>query len=224
MAALAIVYVMAGLAALCCLGRHNFLAGSSMFVLSGRTQKLIRAGALLMPIPALIYSAWFTTCLLTYDASASAAERVTQLSQFETAVFGKSVLSTYIRQERPSAAADHDVDFSPYMAALQTRIKSNWSPPQASDSKHVVVQFKVFSDGRLANLCVVTSSGLKTADEAALKAVEHCAPFERLPAGAPSDVDIQFTLDYNVYGSTANDQEEAGDNNDSVDTFSSAAR
>jgi hypothetical protein len=30
--------------------------------------------------------------------------------------------------------------------------------------------------------------------------VENAAPFRPLPAGAPEDVDIQFTFDYNVFG------------------------
>lgn len=101
---------------------------------------------------------------------------------------------------RPSVAAQADVDFGPYMADLQRRIKRAWFPPKGNESKRVVVVFKVHTGGELSNLRIDRSSGLAIADQAALKAVENAAPFRPLPAGAPADVDIQFTFDYNVFG------------------------
>jgi len=100
---------------------------------------------------------------------------------------------------RPSVAARADVDFGPYMADLQRRIKRAWFPPKGNESKRVKVVFKVHRDGQMTNLRMVTSSGLTIADQAALKAVENAAPFRPLPAGAPDDVDIEFTFDYNVF-------------------------
>lgn len=100
---------------------------------------------------------------------------------------------------RPSVAAKADVDFGPYMADLQRRIKRAWFPPKGNESKRVKVVFKVHRDGQMTNLRMVTSSGLTIADAAALKAVENAAPFRPLPSGAPDDVDIEFTFDYNVF-------------------------
>jgi TonB family protein len=100
---------------------------------------------------------------------------------------------------RPSAAAQADVDFGPYMADLQRRIKRAWFPPKGNESKRVVVVFKVHRGGELSNLRIDHSSGVAVADAAALKAVENAAPFRPLPAGASEDVDIQFTFDYNVF-------------------------
>ncbi|HEY9714649.1 MAG TPA: energy transducer TonB, partial [Chroococcales cyanobacterium] len=100
---------------------------------------------------------------------------------------------------RPSAAAQADVDFGPYMADLQRRIKRAWFPPKGNESKRVVVVFKVHRGGELSNLRLDKSSGVAIADQAALKAVENAAPFRPLPAGASDDVDIQFTFDYNVF-------------------------
>ena len=94
-----------------------------------------------------------------------------------------------------------DVDFGPYMADLQRRIKRAWFPPKGNESKRVVVVFKVHSNGRMSNLRLDKSSDVKIADQAALKAVENAAPFRPLPAGSPPDVDIQFTFDYNVFKS-----------------------
>lgn len=101
---------------------------------------------------------------------------------------------------RPSVAAQADVDFGPYMADLQRRIKKCWFPPRGNESKRVVVVFKVHTDGTLSDLRIDKSSTVAVADQAALKAVNDAAPFRPLPPGAPSDVDIQFTFDYNVFG------------------------
>ncbi len=101
---------------------------------------------------------------------------------------------------RQSVAAQADVDFGPYMADLQRRIKRSWFPPKGQESKRVVVVFKIHGGGELSHLRLEHSSGMSIADQAALKAVENAAPFRPLPNGAPEDVDIQFTFDYNVFG------------------------
>jgi len=100
---------------------------------------------------------------------------------------------------RPSVEARKDVDFGPYMADLQRRIKRAWFPPKGNESKRVKVVFKVHKDGQMTNLRILISAGLQIADAAALKAVENAAPFRPLPDGAPNDVDIEFTFDYNVF-------------------------
>lgn len=101
---------------------------------------------------------------------------------------------------KPAVAADPDVDFGPYMADLQRRIKKAWFPPRGQESRRVVVIFKIHSMGELSDLRIDRSSGVASADQAALTAVQNAAPFRQLPAGAPSVVDIQFTFDYNVFG------------------------
>jgi TonB family protein len=98
-----------------------------------------------------------------------------------------------------SPEAVKQVDFSLYMAELQRRIKRVWFPPKIARSKRVQVIFKVHRNGEMTNLRLANSSGLTAADEAALKAIEAAAPFHPLPAGAPTDVDIEFTFDYNVF-------------------------
>lgn len=101
---------------------------------------------------------------------------------------------------KPAVAADPDVDFGPYMADLQRRIKKAWFPPRGQESRRVVVIFKIHSQGELSDLRIDKSSGVASADQAALTAVQNAAPFRQLPAGAPAVVDIQFTFDYNVFG------------------------
>ena len=58
------------------------------------------------------------------------------------------------------------------MRELQRRIKMNWDPPKGNESKRVVLLFKIAKDGRLLSCRVNKSSGLPSADQAALKAVE----------------------------------------------------
>ncbi len=94
------------------------------------------------------------------------------------------------------AAADN---YGPYMGDLQRRIKRSWFPPKGLESKRVKVTFKVHSDGAMTDLSLVTSSGYAAADRAALLAIENASPFRRLPAGAPDDVGLDFTFDYNVF-------------------------
>jgi TonB family protein len=100
-----------------------------------------------------------------------------------------------------------DVDFSKYMAELQRRIKSNWTPPRNPTSNRVRVIFNVALNGELSGLKIERSSGSATIDQAAIKAVEQAAPFPPLPEGSANStvtdngkVNIEFTFDYNVFG------------------------
>ena len=103
----------------------------------------------------------------------------------------------------PGIDALREPDFGPYMRELQRRIKLNWDPPKGNESKTVVLLFKIARDGRLLSCKVHRSSGLPSADQAALKAVELTAPFRPLPADFKGQsIDIQFTFDYRVFGQT----------------------
>ena len=105
------------------------------------------------------------------------------------------------RQNEPSSlAAKKDLDFGPYMNELQRRIKRAWRPPRGNESKRVIVTFKINKLGELSELALKVGSGAEVADQAALVAVQAAAPFNRLPEGAPEKVDIEFTFDYNVFG------------------------
>ena len=103
----------------------------------------------------------------------------------------------------PGIDALREPDFGPYMRELQRRIKLNWDPPKGNESKTVVLLFKIARDGRLLSSRIHKSSGLPSADQAALKAVELTAPFRPLPADFKGqNIDIQFTFDYRVFGAS----------------------
>ncbi|DAB14771.1 TPA: hypothetical protein CPT97_07915, partial [Candidatus Gastranaerophilales bacterium HUM_17] len=103
----------------------------------------------------------------------------------------------------PGIDALREPDFGPYMRELQRRIKLNWDPPKGNESKRVVLLFKIARDGRLLSCKVQKSSGMPSADQAALKAVELTAPFRPLPGDFKGQsIDIQFTFDYNVFNAS----------------------
>lgn len=90
------------------------------------------------------------------------------------------------------------VNFGPYMAELQKRIKHNWYPPKGKETERVVTAFKISADGSISNLHVKQSAKITDVDQAALKAVE-ASKFSPLPVGAAASVDVEFTFDYNVF-------------------------
>ena len=103
----------------------------------------------------------------------------------------------------PGIDAIKSPDWGPYMRELERRIKRNWNPPKGDASKRVVVLFKIGRDGRLLSIRVSKSSGSISNDDAAKAAIELTAPFKPLPPEFKgSNIDIEFTFDYNVLGAS----------------------
>lgn len=101
----------------------------------------------------------------------------------------------------PGVDAIRQADWGPYMRNLEARIRRNWNPPKGDTSKRVVIYFKISRDGKLLSMNVVKSSGLALADQAAKAAIQQSAPFPPLPPEYKgSNIDIDFTFDYNVLG------------------------
>ncbi len=101
----------------------------------------------------------------------------------------------------PGIDAIRQADWGPYMRNLEARIRRNWNPPKGDTSKRVVIYFKISRDGKLLSMNVVKSSGLALADQAARAAIQQSAPFPPLPPEYKgSNIDIDFTFDYNVLG------------------------
>jgi TonB family protein len=203
--ALASFYTIAALSAGVAVAKPQFLRGSSLDVLQLGVQRWIRGVALLLPIPAIAYCCAFALCIAgVSETSVEATPEVQRLIAFEMAIFGKSVSAQFVPEIFCSKAAD-DVDFGPYMAALQRQIKHQWSPPKSEESKKVVVQFKLSAEGEASHLQLTQSSGNAESDRKALEAVTKASPYAHLPSGVPDSVDIQFTFDYNVFRITGRD-------------------
>jgi TonB family protein len=90
------------------------------------------------------------------------------------------------------------VDFGPYLAEMQRRIKRAWFPPKGNESKKIVLKFKIARNGSVSDIRLSRSSGLQIADEAAMTAIQN-AGLPPLPAGTDDQVEIKFTFDYNVF-------------------------
>jgi outer membrane biosynthesis protein TonB len=95
-----------------------------------------------------------------------------------------------------------DVDFGPFMADLEKRIKLHWVPPRGSESRKVRLMLFLQRDGRLLKVETLVSSGDQNTDLAAVAAAEASAPFMVFPEQIHEDVlPVEFTFDYNVLNS-----------------------
>jgi TonB family protein len=100
----------------------------------------------------------------------------------------------------PPAKYAPSVLFAHYLPTVQRAIKKNWHPPKETASNRVTVLFDTTRDGQLKTLKIEKSSGDRSVDESALKAVRASVPFPEFPRGATDEsVSIEFTFDYNVW-------------------------
>ncbi len=234
----AVLYSVLTLAALVNLFRGNKLfEGSAAEVFSVSTQKKIRMAGVAFALPAIIYCGIFAYLVKSYDYSESADLRIASFQDFEYFVFGSTkILDFVIAQNAPqlpddeSSAVESAVDFGPYMTNTQVKIKRAWSPKRSSSSHHAVVMFSVDKDGNVSKVRLEKCSGSVDGDKAALAAVQKASPLDNLPQGAPANVDISFTFDYNVFNGAGEMLDESGvpvvsDKCSSAgcDTFSSAS-
>ncbi len=112
----------------------------------------------------------------------------------------KSILkANTIKTAKTNAAVDNpEIDFGPFMADLQRRIKRAWFPPKHNnDPSRVTIAFKIHRGGDLSDQRVLMSSNVDLIDAAALRAVESASPFRPLPQGSRESIDIAFTFEYN---------------------------
>ncbi len=95
----------------------------------------------------------------------------------------------------------YDWDFAPYMLALKRRIGGNIFPPLAYSMLGMIdgdtqLRFKIYPDGRLADLELLGYSGHRTLMETSRSAITISAPFPALPADFPKpylEVTARFT-------------------------------
>jgi len=93
-----------------------------------------------------------------------------------------------------------DIDLSKYLAAMEGRVKPNWTPSFRQDDRTTVLNFKIEKNGQVTGLKVTESSGLTEVDQEALAAVQKSAPFAPLPADFPlQNLDITFSFNIHIY-------------------------
>jgi TonB family protein len=99
----------------------------------------------------------------------------------------------------PGVDVAEDVDFGPFMAELERRIKKHWAPPRGSDSRKVMLLFYLARDGKLVKIETRKTSGDEETDRAAVNAVIASTPFIPFPPQVKEDIlPVEFTFDYNV--------------------------
>lgn len=95
-----------------------------------------------------------------------------------------------------SLAANSSVNYGPYMAALQRKVKMSWKPPRGTESNRIIAKFTINPDGSLSNLVLVQKSIFPEANIAAIEAITKASPFGFLPDGAKEPIEIEFSFDY----------------------------
>lgn len=86
-----------------------------------------------------------------------------------------------------------------YLGRLQTQLKDSFKPPLRMTNKTrrtATVKFTIMSSGEITGIEIVTSSGHKGIDKAAMAAVDSISPFEPLPGGTTDlGVTCEFVAD-----------------------------
>jgi TonB family protein len=98
------------------------------------------------------------------------------------------------------------VDFGPFMQSVYRSVKREWfagMPPSVENGNKgiVSIQFRVQQDGKVPgnSLKVVSSSGKKEFDDAALNAIRNVAPFDHLPSKFSQPfVELRMVFMYNT--------------------------
>ena len=96
-----------------------------------------------------------------------------------------------------------EFDFGPYAYIIQKIVKRNWFIPYQARVLGLrgvtVLSFKIEKDGRITDLYLLTPSGIRPFDAAALNALQLSNPLPPLPLAFRKDrVGVKFGFFYNV--------------------------
>jgi outer membrane biosynthesis protein TonB len=97
----------------------------------------------------------------------------------------------------------YDWEFAPYMLALKERISRNIFPPLAFSKLGMIdgdtlLRFRIYPDGRLADLQLLSYSGHRSLMETSRFAVTASAPFPSLPADFPESY-LEVTAKFSYF-------------------------
>lgn len=135
------------------------------------------------------------------STSGTSSQAASQGTQFTGSSTSSSSMGNPQAGTSPNPGVDvaQDIDFGPFMADLERRIKRNWIPPRGSESRKVVLMLFIARDGNVIKIDVKKSSGDAEADESAKQAVMASLPFLALPPQFKEDIlPVEFAFDYNV--------------------------
>lgn len=98
-----------------------------------------------------------------------------------------------------SIAAARDQAMGAYQQAINRRIEQYWQEVPVTVSRQAKVRFVVDRAGNVIDVELVESSGLASADEAAIAAIQAATPFNPLPDLYEAEtLAIRFTFNYEV--------------------------
>ena len=89
----------------------------------------------------------------------------------------------------------HPANYGPYFERMSNLIKRYWKPPDSQKGNIAVAKFRLEKNGTISLLHIAHSSGIKEADEAALKALERATPLPPAVPPLPRPMDMQYTFD-----------------------------
>lgn len=83
-----------------------------------------------------------------------------------------------------------------YIAAMQQKVKKNWTPPYSPKHYQILLAFNIHRDGHVSNINVKGHSE-KNMTNAAVNAVKQASPFTKLPSQYKGEtVAVNFTIEY----------------------------
>jgi hypothetical protein len=96
-------------------------------------------------------------------------------------------------------------DFASYILEMKKKLRENTYPPVAFTrfgmiSGETVLTFRVWPDGSMTDLAVITYAGHRTLMETSVDAVKNASPFRSLPEDFPEKfLELKWTFIYFVY-------------------------
>lgn len=89
---------------------------------------------------------------------------------------------------RLAGVGDPSFTYGYYLDRMLALIERNWRRPPTGDAlPEVALTFRIQRDGRVGDVEIETSSGIRAFDLAGLRAVENASPLPPLPAGYRKD-------------------------------------
>jgi len=88
--------------------------------------------------------------------------------------------------DKPETHTNTEQAMAAYVDQVQQQIRQNWKLPQDYNFQRTVAMIMIDRNGSLLGTHLTQSSGDKTVDQAALKAITTAGPFPQVPSNAPS--------------------------------------
>lgn len=103
----------------------------------------------------------------------------------------KILISKNKKQIKPK-----QIDFRPYMAEIQNRLKKTWIPPIKNEDLKVDVEFNVAKNGEIKNIKIINPSKNKRNNDAIITALKKASPLPALPKAYDAEnILIKYTFE-----------------------------